>query len=48
MPTSSRWRSTGIPSELKTYSRNVIQRGIDGVLASLKVEAERRTVSPDG
>jgi uncharacterized protein YndB with AHSA1/START domain len=32
-----------IPSIFKSYSRNVLQRGIDGVLQSLKVEAERRT-----
>jgi uncharacterized protein YndB with AHSA1/START domain len=31
-----------IPSVFKKYSRSVIQRGIDGILGSLKVEAERR------
>lgn len=30
-----------IPSVLKSYSRNVLQRGIDGFLWSLKAEAER-------
>jgi uncharacterized protein YndB with AHSA1/START domain len=37
-----------IPSLLKKYSRNVLQRGIDGFLASLKIEAERRAASPNG
>jgi uncharacterized protein YndB with AHSA1/START domain len=32
-----------IPSVLKKYSRKVLQRGIDGILRSLKTEAERRT-----
>lgn len=32
-----------IPSVLKTYSRKVLRRGIDSILASLKIEAERRT-----
>ena len=31
-----------IPSALKGYSRKILQRGIDGILASLKTEAERR------
>jgi hypothetical protein len=31
-----------IPSALKGYSRRILQRGIDGILASLKTEAERR------
>jgi hypothetical protein len=31
-----------IPSVLKGYSRKVLQRGIDGILRSLKVEAERK------
>ena len=37
-----------IPSVLTSYSRKVLQRGIDGVLASLKIEAERRAASLDG
>jgi uncharacterized protein YndB with AHSA1/START domain len=37
-----------IPSVLKKYSRNTLQRGIDRILASLKIEAERRTASPNG
>jgi len=36
-----------IPSVFRTYSRNVIRRGIDGILASLKDEAERRTSAPN-
>ena len=35
------WRGL-IPSLLKGYSRTTLQRGIDGVLASLKAESERR------
>jgi hypothetical protein len=35
-----------IPSVLKKYSRKVLQRGIDGILGSLKTEAERRTSTP--
>lgn len=35
------WRGV-LPSLLKGYSRKTIQRAIDGVLASLKVESERR------
>lgn len=35
-----------IPSVLKRYSRKVLQRGIDGILASLKTEVERRASSP--
>ncbi len=31
-----------IPSVLKKYSRNVLRRGIDSILAALKLEAERR------
>jgi uncharacterized protein YndB with AHSA1/START domain len=31
-----------IPSVLKKYSRKVLQRGIDGILGSLKIEAEGR------
>ena len=31
-----------IPSILRGYSRKVLQRGIDGILAALKAEAERR------
>ncbi|MET1011041.1 MAG: hypothetical protein ABWY83_01550 [Actinomycetota bacterium] len=31
-----------IPSVLKSYSRKVLQRGIDSILSALKVEAERR------
>ena len=36
-----------IPTVLRGYSRNVLQRGIDRMLALLKEEAERR-VSPPG
>ena len=32
-----------IPSVLKGYSRKILRRGIDGILTSLKTEAERRT-----
>jgi uncharacterized protein YndB with AHSA1/START domain len=32
-----------IPSVLKGYSRKVLQRGIDGILRSLKAEAERQS-----
>lgn len=35
-----------IPSVLKRYSRKVLQRGIDGLLASLKTEVERRASVP--
>jgi uncharacterized protein YndB with AHSA1/START domain len=35
-----------IPSVLTRYSRGVLQRGIDGILASLKAEAERRAAFP--
>ena len=35
-----------IPSVLRGYSRKVLQRGIDGILRSLKVEAERRAATP--
>jgi uncharacterized protein YndB with AHSA1/START domain len=31
-----------IPSVFRKFSRNLLQRGIDGILSSLKVEAERR------
>jgi hypothetical protein len=34
-----------IPSVLKGYSRKILQRGIDGILGSLKTEAERRTTA---
>jgi uncharacterized protein YndB with AHSA1/START domain len=34
-----------IPSVLKSYSRRTLQRGIDSILAALKTEAERRSVS---
>ena len=34
-----------IPSVMKRYSRKVLQRGIDGILSALKVEAERRAGS---
>jgi uncharacterized protein YndB with AHSA1/START domain len=37
-----------IPSVLKKYSRNILQRGIDRTLASLKFEAERRAASSNG
>lgn len=35
-----------IPSILRGYSRKVLQRGIDGILARLKAEAERRASAP--
>lgn len=35
-----------IPSVLKKYSRRVLQRGIESILASLKLEAERRAATP--
>ncbi|MDP9295828.1 MAG: SRPBCC family protein [Actinomycetota bacterium] len=35
------WRGL-IPSVLKGYSRKTLQSGIDGILKSLKMEAERR------
>jgi uncharacterized protein YndB with AHSA1/START domain len=35
------WRGA-IPGLLKSYSRKTIQRAIDSVLASLKIESERR------
>ena len=35
-----------IPSVLKGYSRKILQRGIDGILGSLKTEAERRASAP--
>ena len=34
-----------IPSIFRQYSRNVLQRGIDGMLRSLKAEAERRSAA---
>jgi hypothetical protein len=34
-----------IPSVLRSYSRKIVQRGIDGILAALKAEAERRASS---
>jgi hypothetical protein len=34
-----------IPSVLKSYSRKILQRGIDGILSALKTEAERRAGS---
>jgi hypothetical protein len=37
-----------IPSALKKYSRKVLQRGIDGILGSLKFEAERRASGLSG
>jgi hypothetical protein len=37
-----------IPSVLKKYSRGILQRVFDGFLAALKMEAERRAVSPNG
>jgi uncharacterized protein YndB with AHSA1/START domain len=37
-----------IPSVLKKYSRNILQRGIDGILESLKIEAERRAAGANG
>jgi uncharacterized protein YndB with AHSA1/START domain len=37
-----------IPSVLKKYSRKVLQRGIGGILGSLKFEAERRASGLSG
>jgi hypothetical protein len=37
-----------IPSLLRDYSRSVLRRGIDTILAALKAEAERRAVASDG
>jgi uncharacterized protein YndB with AHSA1/START domain len=37
-----------IPRVLRGYSRKVLQRGIDGILASLKIEAERRAPEMTG
>ncbi len=37
-----------LPSLLRGYSRKVLRRGIDGILAALKAEAERRTATSDG
>jgi uncharacterized protein YndB with AHSA1/START domain len=37
-----------IPTVLTKYSRRVLQRGIDDILASLKIEAERRACFPNG
>jgi uncharacterized protein YndB with AHSA1/START domain len=37
-----------IPSVLRRYSRKVLQRGIDGILAALKAEAERRAAASPG
>jgi hypothetical protein len=37
-----------IPTILRRYSRRVLQRGIDGILRSLKVEAERRASAAAG
>jgi uncharacterized protein YndB with AHSA1/START domain len=34
-----------IPSILKRFSRKTLRRGIDGILTSLKMEAERRAAS---
>jgi hypothetical protein len=34
-----------IPSVFRKYSRSVLQRGIAGILRSLKVEAERRATA---
>ncbi|HEX9122274.1 MAG TPA: SRPBCC family protein [Actinomycetota bacterium] len=36
-----------IPSVLKKYSQHILQRGIDGILGSLKIEAERRAAAPN-
>jgi uncharacterized protein YndB with AHSA1/START domain len=33
-----------IPRVLRSYSRRILQRGIDGILVALKAEAERRAV----
>jgi uncharacterized protein YndB with AHSA1/START domain len=37
-----------IPSVFRSFSRKILRRGIDGILSSLKVEAERRAASPNG
>lgn len=37
-----------IPSVLTKYSRGILQRGIDGILTSLKIEAERQAAFPNG
>jgi hypothetical protein len=37
-----------IPSVLKGYSRKILKRGIDGILGSLKAEAERRAPASSG
>jgi uncharacterized protein YndB with AHSA1/START domain len=37
-----------IPSVLKSYSRKLLQRGIDTILSALKTEAERRAASSPG
>jgi uncharacterized protein YndB with AHSA1/START domain len=34
-----------IPSVLRSYSRKILQRGIDNILGALKAEAERRGTS---
>lgn len=34
-----------IPSVFKKYSRNLLQRGIEGMLQSLKIESERRSTA---
>lgn len=36
-----------VPSVFKKYSRNILQRGIDGFLGSLKIETERRAAAQD-
>jgi hypothetical protein len=36
-----------IPTVLRGYSRKVLRRGIDGILAALKAEAERRATAQD-
>jgi hypothetical protein len=37
-----------IPSVLRKYRRRFLQRGIDSILVSLKIEAERRAALPNG
>jgi uncharacterized membrane protein len=37
-----------IPTVFRKYSRGVLQRGIDGILRSLKAEAERRASASAG
>ena len=37
-----------IPTVFRSYSRKILQRGIDGILAKLKAEAERRVDTPAG